>query len=83
MPLEGNVLDVPGPGKYETYSTVVNKPTTRIGTSQRSRMSDNIDTPGPGAYTSKDKTNAPNFGFGTGKRGERTTSQSHGPGPGA
>lgn len=47
-------------------------------------MNNNIDTPGPGAYMNKDKTQGPNFGFGTGKRGEaKMSTTSGGPGPGA
>ncbi|KRX08110.1 hypothetical protein PPERSA_01655 [Pseudocohnilembus persalinus] len=73
-----DVRKTPGPGSYENKSTVLNRPSSRIGNSKRPPLSD-IDksVPGPGTYSQQRPGSAltkyvdsrykdgPMFGFGS------------------
>ena len=88
---KGNPLGVgnknPGPGQYDDmYRTIKRKnPSWKIGTSQRDDDLKRVKRdgyPGPGMYEYYDKTKvkAPNYRFGTEKRGDTKRSDTPGPG---
>lgn len=84
----------PGPGAYNSRSSFINIPGSKIGTSQRDddiRRATRLGTPGPGAYRENKtlvhcavKNDAPIYGFGTQSRDKMAfAGQVYSPGPGA
>ena len=88
---KGNPLGIgnknPGPGQYDDMTKAIKRknPSWKIGTSQRDdelRRVKRDGYPGPGMYEYYDKTKikAPNYRFGTEKRGADKKSETPGPG---
>ncbi|OMJ81022.1 hypothetical protein SteCoe_18583 [Stentor coeruleus] len=70
----------PGPGTYESKSTIINKPAPKIGTSQRPPLNDAIETPGPGTYQIRPTTiEGPKYTM-TSRRSTSKINSSPGPG---
>lgn len=74
---------VPGPGTHDPEKRH-DIPSMKFGSGQRSNISGNAWSPGPGAYAedaSKVQKSAPKFGFGTSSRNESNRKMNV-PGPG-
>lgn len=77
---DANIISsTPGPGTYESKSTILGKPAPKIGSSQRLPLSETIETPGPGAYQIFDPAEGPKFSM-QGRKDPGTFSLNPGPG---